>query len=201
MDSSGDLLDPVEGQQFEVGVKAAITDSLNISAAYFDLKEVNRPVAVVGESYYEAEEEVQSKGFEVEISGEPTENLHLSAGYTYTETSYLNGDSEGDAFSTITPENMFKLTANYDFDQGPLTGWSLGGRVTSVSEFSSRGVEAPGYTVVDVMAQKDIGNGILLSAGIDNVFDEEYYTRVGSNVVFNFRGAPRTFEIGIKKTF
>ena len=51
------------------------------------------------------------------------------------------------------------------------------------------------------MAAKDLGNDVMLSVGVDNVLDRDYYTRVGSTTVFNFRGEPRTFNLALTKTF
>ncbi|WP_353471711.1 TonB-dependent siderophore receptor [Salipiger sp. H15] len=201
VDKGGDLLDPVEGQQVEIGVKARLAYGLDVSAAIFDLREVNRPVQVIGEDYYVAEEEVSSSGFELGVAGEVTENIHLAAGYTYTWTEYLNGESEGENFSTYTPEHMVKLSGSYDVQEGALAGWSFGGQVTWMSEFSSRGIEAPSYGTVDLMTSKSFDNGLVLRAGVDNVFDEEYYARVGSTSVFNFRGEPRTFNVSLTKSF
>ena len=201
VDSSGDLLDPVEGQQTELGVKAQLGFGLNVSAALFDLREVNRPVAVTGTNYYVAQERVRSRGVELEASGEVIENLHVAGGYTYTDTEYLNGSSEGEAFSTYTPEHLFKLSATYDITQGAMQGWSVGGRLTAMSDFSSRGIEAPGYGIVDLMVAKDIGHDTTLRLGVDNAFDKDYYSRVGSTSVFNFRGAPRTFNASLTKRF
>ena len=96
---------------------------------------------------------------------------------------------------------MFKLVGNYDVTQGAMAGWSFGGRLTVLSGFSSRGVEAPGYGIVDLMAAKDLGNDVMLRVGVDNVLDRDYYTRVGSSTVFNFRGEPRTFNLAVTKTF
>ncbi|WP_330647083.1 TonB-dependent siderophore receptor (plasmid) [Thioclava litoralis] len=200
-DTDGDLLDPVEGRQYELGVKARLAYGLDVTAAYFNLREANRPVAITGTDYYKAEEEVESKGVELTVSGELRENLHLSAGYTYTETEYLNGSSKGEDFSTYTPKHMFKLQAMYDFKDGVMADWSLGGRLTMMSGFSSKGIEAPGYGVVDLMAVKTFNDDLTLRMGVDNLFDKEYYSRVGSTTVFNFRGEPRTFNVSLTKTF
>ena len=201
VDSAGGLLDPVTGEQFEIGVKATLGYGLDVSAALFDLRETNRPVSVIGTNYFVAEEEVRSRGLELTLAGEVMDNLHLAGGYTYTDTEYLNGTSAGQDFSTYTPEHMFKLVGNYDVTQGAMAGWSFGGRLTVLSGFSSRGVEAPGYGIVDLMAAKDLGNDVMLRVGVDNVLDRDYYTRVGSSTVFNFRGEPRTFNLAVTKTF
>ncbi|MDK3017476.1 TonB-dependent siderophore receptor [Pseudodonghicola flavimaris] len=201
VDVNGNLLDPIEGQQYEIGVKATLGYGLNVSAALFDLRETNRPEAVTGTSYYVADEEVRSRGLELEMSGEFSENLHVAAGYTFTDTEYLTGSSAGNPFSTYTPEHMLKLTGSYDVTEGLFAGWSLGGRLTVMSSFSSRGIVAPGYGVVDLMVAKTFANDVTLRLGVDNLFDKDYYTRVGSTTVFNFRGAPRAFNLALTKTF
>nr|WP_321510947.1 TonB-dependent siderophore receptor [uncultured Celeribacter sp.] len=201
LDESGDLLDPIEGQQFELGVKAELAYGLNVSAALFNLEEVNRAEGVPGETYSVANGEVRSRGLELEASGELFENLHLSGGYTYTETEYLNGDNEDETFSTYTPEHLLKLTAAYDVEGGMLDGWTFGGRLTAMSGFSSRGIEAPGYGVVDLTASKEIAQDTVLRLGVGNVLDKAYYTRVGGGTVFNFRGEPRSFNLSLTKKF
>ncbi|SLN27313.1 Fe(3+)-pyochelin receptor precursor [Aquimixticola soesokkakensis] len=201
LDVDGALLDPVEGRQYEVGVKAALAYGLNVSAALFDLHETNRAVQVTGEDYFVAQEEVASRGLELEASGELVAGLHLAGGYTYTKTEYRNGDNAGEDFSTYTPEHMFKLSGSYDVDRGMLTGWSFGGRLTAMSGFSSNGIEAPGYAVVDVAATKTFGADMSLRVGVDNLFDKAYYTRVGSQTVFNFRGEPRSLNVALTKKF
>ncbi|WP_375263099.1 TonB-dependent siderophore receptor [Palleronia sp.] len=200
VDEKGDTLDPTEGQQYEIGVKAELGFGLNASAALFRLDQVNRPVAVVGQNYYVADEEVRAQGVEIEVAGEVVPNLHLSAGYTFTDTEITEGPSAGEVFSEVTPENIYKLSAIYDVEGGALDGWSFGGRIRGVSDFSSRGIEAPGYAVVDLSVAKDI-YGSELRVGVENVLDKGYYTRVGSTSVFNFRGEPRTLTASLTTRF
>ncbi len=201
LDASGNILDPLTGGQKEVGVKALLFGGLNVTAAYFDLEQTNRPLAVTGQTYYVADEKVRARGVELEAAGEISENLHLAAGYTYTDTEYTAGPSDGTTFSTVTPQNIFKLSLEYDVTGGALAGWSFGGRLRGVSGFSSRGIEAPGYGVVDVNARKSIGENTSLNIGVSNLFDKEYYSRVGSTSVFNFRGAPRAISISLTQKF
>ena len=199
VDEDGNTLAPTEGTQYEVGVKAELGFGLNASAALFHLEQSDRPVAIRGADYYDIED-VQAQGLELEVAGEVVPNLHLSAGYTYTDTEITEGASAGEAFSSVTPENIYKLSAVYDVEGGALDGWSFGGRIRGVSDFSSNGVEAPGYGLVDVSVAKDI-YGSELRVGIENVLDKEYYTRVGSTSVFNFRGEPRTLTASLTTRF
>ncbi|WP_375691005.1 TonB-dependent siderophore receptor [Pseudooceanicola sp. LIPI14-2-Ac024] len=198
-DASDAILAPREATQYEAGVKAEVGAGLNLSFALFHMEEENSPIRVTSTSYEAAD--VRVRGAEFEASGEVLPNLHLAAGYTYTDTVYLSGSSSGEPFSTYTPEHMAKLQVMYDFEGGRLDGWSVGGRVTAMSGFSSNGIEAGGYAVVDAMVAKDLGHDARLQVSVNNLFDRDYYTRVGSTTVFNFRGAPRTVNVSLTKRF
>lgn len=201
LDAAGNVLDPLEAQQYEIGAKATLANGLDISGALFQLEQVNRALSVPGTTYYVAEGEVRVRGVEIEVAGEIGENWHLSGGYTYTSTKYLNGPDAGDVFSTYTPRDLVKLSVEYDVTEGQLAGWSFGGQLTAMSGFSSRGIEAPGYGVVNLAAKKKLSDSTDLRIGVGNVFDKDYYSRVGGNTVFNFRGEPRTFDISLTKRF
>lgn len=205
LDASGNVLDPMEGQQYELGLKGQLASGLDVSAALFRLEQVNRALAVPGESYSEAEGAVRVQGLELEAAGEIGENLHLAAGYTYTDTEYLNGPSQGAAFSTYTPAHLFKLSAEYEVTQGVAVGWSFGGQLTAMTGFSSVSggttIHAPGYGVVDLSAARQIGAGGELRLTLANALDKDYYSRVGGTSVFNFRGAPRTLGVAFTQKF
>lgn len=201
LDAAGNVLKPMEGRQFEIGAKASLANGLDVSGAIFQLDHVNRALAVPATTYFEAQGKVRVKGAEIEVAGEINDNLHLSGGYTYTFTEYLNGPSSGTIFSTFTPRHLFKLSLEYDVTEGRLEGWSFGGHLTAMTGFSSRGVEAPGYSVLDLAAKKKLNETTDLRIAVSNVFDKDYYSRVGATTVFNFRGEPRTLDISLTKRF
>ncbi|MBC7145897.1 MAG: TonB-dependent siderophore receptor [Thioclava marina] len=205
LDASGNVIDPLEGSQYEIGTKSEFANGLSLSAALFQLEQKNRALQPTGSSYYVAQEKVRVRGFEIEAAGEIGEHWHLAGGYTYSESKYLNGPTQGDVFSTYTPEHMFKLTAEYEVTEGVLDGWSFGGRLKAVSGFSSvsRGttLSAPGYGVVDLTAAKQLPGDTELRLSVNNVFDKDYYSRVGGTTVFNFRGEPRSLNLSLKKRF
>ncbi|RLL63883.1 TonB-dependent siderophore receptor [Paenirhodobacter hankyongi] len=200
-DAAGKLLDPLEGKQYEIGVKSELASGINLSAALYRLEQVNRPIAVTGETYSVAGEKVRVQGVELEAAGEIGRNLHLSGGYTYSDTEYLSGPSEGEDYSTYTPDHLFKIALEYDVTEGALEGWSFGTRLRAMSSFSSRGIKAPGYGVVDVSAARQLPGDAELRLTVANLFDKAYYSRVGSTTVFNFRGEPRTVSLALTKRF
>ncbi|QDL94578.1 TonB-dependent siderophore receptor (plasmid) [Paroceanicella profunda] len=200
-DRNGAMLDPREGWQVEVGAKFEFSNGLNASLAFFNLEDTNRAVADPVTGDYVAQEKVRSRGIELEASGEILPGWQLAGGYTYTDTEYLNGASDGEDFSTYTPEHMLRVWTKYSFDTGVLKDVSVGGGFTAMSSFSSRGIEAPGYGVVDLMASYDITETVALQLNVNNVFDKQYYSRVGSTSVFNFYGAPRNASLTLTTRF
>jgi len=205
VDAAGAPLDPRDGEQYEIGLKGSfLEDRLNASAALFRLRDTNRAVQNE-EGDYQASEEVQAQGIEIEASGEVLPGWQVMAGYSYTDTEYLNGVNEGSVFSAVTPEHMLHVWTSYEFQGGALDDLTVGGGVKVFSDFSSvsRGVEieADGYTVVDLMADYQITENFSATLSVNNVFDEKYYDRVGGTSVFNFYGEPRSAMLRVKAMF
>jgi outer membrane receptor for ferric coprogen and ferric-rhodotorulic acid len=206
-DVNGEQLDPREGGQYEVGLKAELFDGVNASLAYFNLRDENRAVTDPDNPGFSAAlGEVEAQGVEVEASGEVLPGWQLSVGYTYTDTEYLNTTSAGTAgtvFSTYTPEHMVQVWTKYTFDenQGLLAGFHVGAGLKAFSSFSAGSIEAPAYTTVDLLAGYKVSETLAVSLNVNNVFDEKYYARVGSTSVFNFYGEPRSAVLEVSAKF
>ncbi|MHC5656205.1 TonB-dependent siderophore receptor [Stappia sp. ICDLI1TA098] len=208
-DVSGNLLDPREGRQYEVGLKGEFFDgNVTTSLSYFNLRDNNRAISDPlnpGSSIAQGEVEVQ--GVELQAFGSPLPGLEVTAGYTYTYSQYLNAASAGETFSTYTPKHMLQLWAKYSFDDrfGALEGAFVGAGVSAFSSFSSvsQGVtiEAPGYATADVMAGYNINDNLKATLNVTNVFDQKYYSRVGGTSVFNFYGEPRAAKFRLSARF
>ncbi|MDM7462596.1 MAG: TonB-dependent receptor [Tepidimonas taiwanensis] len=202
--ADGRPIAPREGRQTEFGLKGAL-DGLTLTAALFDLRDKNRARQLPGETAFTASEAVRVRGLELEASGQVAPDWQLAAGYVWTQTEYLNGPASGAAFSTYTPKHLFKLWAEYDPDTGALAPWSFGLGVTAMSSFSSsvRGVtvNAPGYATFDASLGYAIDERTDLRLNVSNLFDREYYTRVGSTSVFNFYGEPRNATLKLVRRF
>ena len=204
LDENGSAIAPREGHQTEIGLKADY-GGLYATAALFDLRDRNRAVQVPGDSFYTAGEQVRARGLEMEIAGEIAPDWQIVAGYTYTDTAYLSGPSAGQVFSAYTPEHMLKLWAEYDPQDGALAPWSFGAGVTAMSSFSSvvRGTEirAPGYAVVDASAAYAVNDMTEIRLNVNNLLDRDYYSRVGSTSLFNFRGEGRNATLKLVRRF
>ncbi|WP_084513851.1 TonB-dependent siderophore receptor [Azovibrio restrictus] len=207
--ADGGTLDPRVGRQLEVGAKGEFLDGrLAASLALFNLRDKNRAYRddrYPNSYYYLNAGEVESKGWEVEVTGRPLQGLDLSAGYTRLETRYLkDATNQGKSYSIQTPKNQLKLWGNYRFDsQSPLAGWSAGmGLQANSKAQSSRGrrdqVVNSGYVVVNSRIAWQINKTYSLSLQMNNLFDKKYYASVGQPHTYNFYGEPRNFMLTLK---
>ncbi len=211
-DASGKIIDPRTGEQYEIGLKAELTDDLNASLAWFNLRDKNRAVSdTVNLGDYLAAGEAHMRGIEFEINGEILPNWEAMAGYTYTDTQFKStANAAGSEF--YTPEHMLQFFTKYTFDgKGNWTdGIFVGGGVKLFSSFKNisrtatggaTAIEAPGYGVVDLQAGYKFNENLTASLTVNNVFDKKYYERVGGTSVFNFYGEPRNVVFKLNATF
>ncbi|WBU63862.1 TonB-dependent siderophore receptor [Paracoccus aerodenitrificans] len=208
-DASGDLIEPRTGRQYELGVKSELRPGLFASAAYFDLKDKNRAIGDADNPGYSlAQGEARVRGLEAEISGSPLPGWELTAGYTYTDTDFIDTTfANGSEF--YTPAHMLQLWTKYRFQRAGMEKWQIGGGITAFSNFKNvvrRGgtatdVEAPGYAVLDLMASYDVTDQVQASLTVNNALDKEYYERVGSSSVFNYYGEPRSVNFKLQAKF
>lgn len=128
-------LPPVEGKNYEVGIKGELMDGqLNASLAMFRYIHENRavtdfttdiegPDACGGWYCSTASGKVRSQGIEAELSGEVLPNLQLTSSYTYNTTKFLKDtELEGKIYSTATPMHMLRVWSDYRLP-GELTGF------------------------------------------------------------------------------
>lgn len=207
-DVAGRMIDPREGRQYEIGLKAELLDNVNASLAYFNLRDVNRAVADPanpGSSL--AQGEVEVSGFELEMTGTVLPGLEVAGGYTYTDSRYLNTATAGQTFSTYTPRHMLQLWSKYAFNEshGILDGVFVGGGLTAFSSFSSVSggvtIKAPGYATVDLFAGYNFNENVTATLAVNNLFDKKYYARVGGTSVFNFYGEPLNANLRLSAKF
>ncbi|MGK0547262.1 TonB-dependent siderophore receptor [Halomonas cupida] len=201
-----DLIDPREGDQYEVGIKGSyLGGRLNARASAYQLEDSHRAAASSdpGASYSVDTGEVRIRGAELEVTGSLTDQWDLIFGYTYTDTEIEKASSaRDDGIFLLMPENMVNLWSQYRFQQGMLNGLSLGGGITAMSDFSSSsGVEAPGYAVVDAMLGYEFTPQLSGQLNVYNLFDREYYLRAGGEGSFNFVGQPASALATLRYAF
>ena len=137
-DRQGDLLEPEEGRQFEIGARADL-GRLSANLALFNITKQNvataDPEALPGEGFAIATGEQRSQGVELDVIGEIMPGWDIVANYAYTDADITedNNGLEGNRLFGV-PEHNANLWTNYEIQQGDLTGLGFGIGVNYVSD-------------------------------------------------------------------
>lgn len=212
-DINGELLDPIQGNVYEAGVKGSFNDDrLIASLAAFKIEQINRAMRDEssmgqcpqngGDGYCNvASGEVVSEGYELEVRGEILPGFNMMFGYTYNTTEYdVDPVNAGRVFNETTPEHIARVFTTYLFDNG----LTLGGGASYQSEwlvgrYGSISASQEAYTLVNLMASYPLSDNVTVTFNADNALDEEYYSYLSTSV--NRYGEPRNMRIGVRATF
>ena len=182
IDQSRNVLDPVEGNSVEVGLKAEWLDKrLNGSMALFRAQQDNTAEYAGfenGYSYYRGVD-ATSKGFELGLAGEIMPGWEINAGYTHL---FSITDGDGKPVRTYIPKNTFYVGTAVRVPQ--VQGLKVGANVTWQSDiFRDQGVTASGdeivtrqgsYAVLNLMSRYDVNKHVSVALNLNNVFDKKY---------------------------
>ena len=191
-DDDGNFFEPTEAEQFEVGLKYQPTFmNAHFTASAFEIRQENvvTPGPTPGLNVQQGE--IRSRGIELEVRGNATQNLEIIGALTLIDTEVTEAaleENEGNR-PQATPEYFGSAWANYSFDSGPLDGFSLGGGVRFVgSSFAddANTVKADGFVLVDAAVRYDLEklspllSGTEITVNATNLLDEEYYSSCSS---------------------
>jgi outer membrane receptor for ferric coprogen and ferric-rhodotorulic acid len=219
-DANGKTLEPVEGDSYETGLKAAYFEGrLNASLAFFRIEQDNvaEPIGtneITGDGIYKAVDGATTNGVELELAGELAQDWNVSAGYTYART--RNKDEQrifGFPLATSKPEHVVRTFTTYRLP-GALDQFTVGGGISWQSAFYGQSyspnvgggeggstlLKQGGYTLVDLMTRFQCDEHLSFTANANNVFDKKYLTGLG-NFGTTFYGEPRNLQITAKYDF
>ncbi|QKF60012.1 TonB-dependent siderophore receptor [Aliarcobacter lanthieri] len=179
-DSSGNYLDPEEGNTVEFGLKSEFFDGkLNSSIAYFITKQDNLAVKTdpleftpEGDDAYKTVNGAKIKGWDLTIGGEILPNWNISGGYSYTSPKDKDGKRLDAAY---VPKQTFKIFTNYKYNKLTLGGginWQS--EIYRNAEYRSGTISQKAYAVVNAMAKYEVNKGFDVILNANNIFDKEY---------------------------
>ena len=167
----------------EVGVKWDIRPDLSFTAALFDLdRESYTSVDPNNPGQLIVIEGAETKGIELQLTGNFTEDWFITTGYSYLdgEVEIADGSGLDGNVTRQTPEHMFSIWNKYQFtDQ---FGAGLGATYQDsyfVSEDNS--VLVPDYIRVDAALFYDVSDKLRLQVNLENLLNENYFPAAHSN--------------------
>ncbi|WP_258911581.1 TonB-dependent siderophore receptor [Pseudomonas putida] len=201
-------LDPVEGTNYEAGWKGEFFDSrLNANAAFYYIKRDNLGVATSetipgtnGDIAYKAVSGAETKGVDLELSGEILPGWNVQSSYSWSRTE----DSDGNRQLTQLPTDTVRFWTTYrlpgEWDKLTVGGgvnWNSG---TSLyfSRYQTR-AKQDDYYVASLMARYQVTDHLSTTLNINNLFDEKYYAGFAGN--YGHYGAPRNAMLNLRYDF
>jgi len=144
----------------------------------------------------------RARGFETDLTWEPTRALSLLANYAYTDAEVTrdNAIPVGDKLARV-PRNSGRLAFRYRMQDGAARGLSFGAGVTAVSSRQltlPNTVSVPGTATVDAQASYDFGRYTIQVAGYNLTGRRTFepYQYFGFPVVMPTQ--PRSFYLTLK---
>ncbi|HCR95960.1 MAG: TonB-dependent siderophore receptor [Halomonas sp.] len=209
VDESGDLLSPMEGEQWETGVKYQPSGSANqYSAAIFHISQENVATKEQPSDPYRAVGEIESQGLELEAQTQLTETLSLQAGYSFTDITYAKSDDGNQGNNAIySPRHQLQAWGHYEANSGWLNGVDVGVGVRHYADIAADRANTesvPDYTLVDATIGYDLShvgvNDVETRLNVNNVLDKSYVASCNS-LDYCYFGAERGITASVHYRF
>jgi len=193
---NGETFSPERGTQYEVGIKADISDQLSANLALYDLTRSNVRTTDPNNPLFSVQTGRQrSQGIELDVSGEILPGWNIIAGYAYTDARVVEDNTIPEGNQTFAaPEHAFNLWTTYSIQEGDLQGLGFGlGLYFTGEQWAdiANTVEIPSSFRTDaaVFYERD---RLRAALNFRNIFDVEYYTSSSGSGDFVNPGAPFT---------
>lgn len=208
VDANGDLLAPMEGAQWETGVKYQPNEGQQYSAALFHISQENVATKEQPTDPYRAVGEIESQGIELEAQTQLTEALSLQAGYSFTDITYAKSDDGNQGNNAIySPRHQVQLWGHYAVQKGWLSGVDIGVGVRHYADIAAdraNTATVPDYTLVDATLGYDWSqaglNGVETRLNVHNALDKEYVASCNS-LEYCYFGAERGVTASVHYRF
>jgi iron complex outermembrane receptor protein len=186
---------PTEGTQYEVGIKADISEKLSATLAAYEITKTNVVTSDPNDPDLSVQVgEQRSRGIELDIGGEILPGWNIIASYTYTDaiTSKDNTVPVGNRIDNA-PEHAASLWTSYELQTGDLKGLGFGLGLYYVGD---RYADLENTSVLSSYFRTDSAiyykqDNWRLALNFRNLFNETYYeTSQSRNIIYP--GAPFT---------
>lgn len=173
---------PQQAEQLEGGVKLDLfKNKLSATISYYDIK-VSKIKRTESDGFMVQDGEQQSKGWEVEVIGNPFHGFNFVAGYGNNNNKYKKSNANVlDKRAIGTPEHVANVWASYSLLSGNLKGLGAGAGVMYVSDAffnASNTFSMPAYTVVDATIFYNLPR-VRISVKMNNITDAKYWISDG----------------------
>ncbi|WP_296268457.1 TonB-dependent siderophore receptor [Pseudomonas sp. UBA6562] len=173
--------DPIEGEQYEVGIRYQPPGSgTMLSAAVYQLTQTNAITYDALNGQYEQYGKSRSKGLELEVKTDLTDDLSLTAGYSYTDAHVLQDNVVSNVGKRLegVPYHNASLWTDYRLAAFGLPQLKVGlgalytGTTRTTPTVTDRKI--PAYTRFDARISYDVDEHWQLAAKAQNLTNASY---------------------------
>lgn len=207
-DRTGKVLDPVTGKNYELGWKGEFYEGrLNTSAAIYLIKRDNFaeddtgfPIpGVANSTASRAVNGAETKGIDLELSGEVADGWNVHTGYSHSRTE----NAQDTRLTPQLPLETFRLWSTYRMP-GEWERLTLGGGVNwnakqSLLTTRNTRITQEDYAVASLMARYKLSDNMAATLNVENLFDKKYYAGLAGN--YGHYGAPRNATLNLRYDF
>jgi len=198
VDYYGKYLDPMEGVNYEIGIKSEFFDKkLLTTIALFNAEQnglavTSDEIGINGQSF-SIPIDVESKGIEIEALGKIGDDTRIGIGLTHLK---MDGEQEGDIVEWI-PRTTVNIRFNTGIKQIP--GLKVGMKSKWRSNaYKNGGAKQDAFFTADAFAAYKVSKQATLRLNINNVFDKKYIQGLVHGAVY---GKPRTAKFSLEYKF
>lgn len=198
---------PEEGKSWEIGAKLDRPGRITGTLALFDIVKENvlvtQTVQVngVSETFATGTGEVRSRGVELDVTGQLTDDLSLIGTYAFTDAEVTKDpELKGNGLQNVA-RHTASLYGVYDFGQvfgGDRVRAGVGARYVGDREGdAANNFTLPSYTVADAFTSYDTrlgDNKLKLQLNVKNLFDKTYYSSAVNTLNVSM-GEPRQVQL------
>lgn len=187
------VLKPETSTTYELGMKDYILDNTFISASIFRLEKEDEITGYkVGDTkYFRNEAETTRNGLEFTMENY-FGDLTISSGFVYMEAE----NQDGERLEEI-PRFKANVSANYRFTPKFDTTVSY----TYMGSKEGQGIMNSSRSLTDVGVRYRVTESLTVKAGINNLFNKEYYESQNNGGLTANPGEERSYYMGFKMTF
>jgi iron complex outermembrane receptor protein len=178
---------PEHANQVEFGIKTNLfSDKLISSVSFYNIRVDDKLMDDPENARNQIQgAEIESQGFEIEITANPVPGLNIITGYSYNDAQVLEGGTntwleKGKRPGESGAKNLFNAWATYRMTSGALEGFGIGFGANYASELivldskiTGRFV-LPAYTVLNSSLFYDHSD-FRIAVNVNNLTDKEYY--------------------------
>ncbi|WP_111461974.1 TonB-dependent receptor [Pseudomonas sp. URMO17WK12:I2] len=196
---------PEEGESWEIGAKLDMPGRITGTLALFDIVKENVLVTqtdnATGLTVATGAGEVRSRGVELDVTGQLTDDLSLIGTYAFTDAEVTKDPQlKGNGLQNVA-RHTASLYGVYDFGQlfgADRVRAGVGARYVGNREGDAANTfTLPSYTVADAFTSYDTrlgDNKLKLQLNVKNLFDKTYYSSAVNNLAVSV-GEPRQVQL------